>query len=244
MSIDSSIGDPEISVSQYSDNHSTDSQYRQTDRMESRERTAFGQRMYLARKRAGLTQKQVADRLGELGQSAVAGVERTAHATPRVVEYAKLYGVDPMWLARGDGKGPDDSASILAADQIASYTVTRRPATIGETANLLAQALRDLPAARRANLKVCFEALLERGPDPDQRSLVDAIAGARHVPSFSVPDDAAWLAAAESLARLEPEPETREIVQRFTADVAKFLRELGAEQLAERAAKSLTTAQK
>lgn len=75
----------------------------------TRERTPFGLRMYLARERAGLTQKDVVKALGEvkpMSQGTLSGLELEAASSGRVVEFAKLYGVDAVWLSTGEGIAP------------------------------------------------------------------------------------------------------------------------------------------
>lgn len=70
--------------------------------MNTRDRTPFGSRMLIARKRAGLTQIQVQKALG-VSQSTLSGLETEAHSSGKVVEYAMLYRVNPHWLATGEG---------------------------------------------------------------------------------------------------------------------------------------------
>jgi transcriptional regulator with XRE-family HTH domain len=69
----------------------------------TRDRTPFGQRMFEARERAGLTQVQVRDRL-TVSQGTLSELEHFAHSTRRLVDFAALYGVDPTWLATGRGR--------------------------------------------------------------------------------------------------------------------------------------------
>lgn len=71
----------------------------------ARERTPFGLRMFRARERAKLTQMDVKDALG-ISQGTLSELERTAASSGKVVEFAKLYGVDAVWLSTGDGIAP------------------------------------------------------------------------------------------------------------------------------------------
>ena len=66
----------------------------------ARMRSDFGQRMHDARKKAGLTQGEVAGTLG-IGQSTIGVIETTANSSQHTPALAKLYGVDPYYLATG-----------------------------------------------------------------------------------------------------------------------------------------------
>lgn len=72
--------------------------------VKSKERTPFGQRLYDARKRAKLTQEQVAKAIG-IGQSTLAELERSAQGSSRAVELAGLYRCDALWLTTGEESG-------------------------------------------------------------------------------------------------------------------------------------------
>jgi transcriptional regulator with XRE-family HTH domain len=80
--------------------------------MASRDRSDFGQRLHTARKAKGYTQTDVQQMLG-LSQSTLSELETSALSSGRVVELAALYGVDPAWLATGEG----DQAAGLAEDE-------------------------------------------------------------------------------------------------------------------------------
>jgi phage repressor protein C with HTH and peptisase S24 domain len=68
----------------------------------NRERSGFGQRMYEARKRAGLTQKEVQAKLG-ISQSNMSDLEGMAESSSFTAQLASLYGCSPNWLATGEG---------------------------------------------------------------------------------------------------------------------------------------------
>src|SRR5688572_14084439 len=87
--------------------------------VKSRERTPFGQRMFEARETAGLTQMQVRERL-KVSQGTLSELEHTAHSTRRLVDFAALYGVDPTWLATGQGRRHAVTA-LPAAEPGADY---------------------------------------------------------------------------------------------------------------------------
>lgn len=64
----------------------------------------FGERLLWARKKAKLTQKQVAARIG-MSQGALSDLENDeSQSSGRTPELAHLYGVDARWLASGKGR--------------------------------------------------------------------------------------------------------------------------------------------
>lgn len=71
--------------------------------------TDFAQRLRQARKsledRSGrkVTQVEIAAAIG-ISQTAVAFLEAKATGSPHVLHLARLYGVDPWWLATGEGE--------------------------------------------------------------------------------------------------------------------------------------------
>lgn len=67
----------------------------------TRERTPFGLRLYEARTKAGLTQVQVREALG-ISQGALSDLEREGERSAYVPALARLYGVDPYFLATGE----------------------------------------------------------------------------------------------------------------------------------------------
>jgi len=75
-----------------------------------RERSPFGQRIYEARKHAGLTQTQLAHAAG-LAQSTLGELEIKGESSMRTVQMAEACGVRAQWLA--DGTGPMVDASRL-----------------------------------------------------------------------------------------------------------------------------------
>lgn len=92
-----------------------------------RERTPYGLRMLKARKRAGLTQQVARERIG-CSQSNIVDMESIANGSSFTAQAADVYGVDPRWLATGQGTEPDWSSTGL--------TPTRRQSS--ELADLLA----------------------------------------------------------------------------------------------------------
>ena len=69
---------------------------------DGRERTPFGERLFLARRRKGLTQRQVAEQVG-ISASNLAELEQTGAGSAFTVALALLYGVNPVWLALDRG---------------------------------------------------------------------------------------------------------------------------------------------
>lgn len=90
----------------------------------SRERSAFGNRMYEARQAAGLTQMQVKAAVG-CSQGTLSELEATAESSGLVPRFAELYGVLPMWLATGEG--PRSSSDTKEGANV--VRVTAAPAT-------------------------------------------------------------------------------------------------------------------
>jgi phage repressor protein C with HTH and peptisase S24 domain len=80
--------------------------------MGDRDRTPFGARLKWAREYAGLQQVEVVQRLADQGytpvkQGTLSGLEREASASRHTATLAKLYGVNPHWLATGEGRHDD-----------------------------------------------------------------------------------------------------------------------------------------
>ncbi|EKS9799004.1 helix-turn-helix transcriptional regulator [Burkholderia cepacia] len=73
-------------------------------------RTPFGERLLAARRRKGLSQKQVEARVG-ISQSNLGALETKGTGSAFTVALALLYGVRPEWLAMG--KGPMEGAAPI-----------------------------------------------------------------------------------------------------------------------------------
>jgi len=65
--------------------------------------TEYGKRLKLARKHAGLTQKELAPMSG-MSQSNLSELETISHRSGYTTQLAQACGVDPHWLATGDGE--------------------------------------------------------------------------------------------------------------------------------------------
>jgi len=79
----------------------------------SRQRTEFGTRLVQARKRAGLTQVQLARALGMV-QSALSAAEYANNSSLKSTQMATVLGVNPLWLTTGQGSW-DDAVGTLPA---------------------------------------------------------------------------------------------------------------------------------
>lgn len=64
------------------------------------ERTGFGQRLFDARTKAGLTQTQLAEKV-HMAQSTLAELERHGQGSSKTLQIAAACGVSPEWLATG-----------------------------------------------------------------------------------------------------------------------------------------------
>jgi len=73
-------------------------------------RTEFGERLWSARKHAGLTQKQV-EKLTGIPQSTSSTAERAGDSSTDTAVYAKLYCVNAHWLATGEGDMLDSNVT-------------------------------------------------------------------------------------------------------------------------------------
>lgn len=72
-------------------------------RMRNVDRSEFGARLYTTRKEAGLSQQDLADAAG-LSQSNIAELEKSGQGSAAITKLARRLGVDPHWLAYGEGE--------------------------------------------------------------------------------------------------------------------------------------------
>lgn len=86
----------------------------------SRDRSEFGSRLVQARQKAGLSQPQLAAKVG-MSQGTLGEAETKAHASIYTAQLASACGVRPMWLATGEGPmndlpfSPQLQAALAAA---------------------------------------------------------------------------------------------------------------------------------
>lgn len=74
------------------------------------ERTPFGERAESCRRRAGLTQKEVCEKLG-IRQSTLGDIETKNEGSNYTAQLAHLYKVDAYWLATGEGEMETEAES-------------------------------------------------------------------------------------------------------------------------------------
>lgn len=88
--------------------------------------TDFGRRLKLARKHAGLTQKQLAPLAG-MSQSNLSELETVAHESGKTVQLAAVCGVNAHWLATGEGEMLAASAPVpISLKDNPDYPAIRR----------------------------------------------------------------------------------------------------------------------
>ncbi|MGG1948632.1 helix-turn-helix domain-containing protein [Trinickia sp. NRRL B-1857] len=94
---------------------------------DGRGRSPFGERLFLARRRKGLTQRQVSEEIG-ISASNLAELEQTGAGSAFTVALALLYGVNPVWLAldRGPMTGSLPAPEWLEALTPEELEITRR----------------------------------------------------------------------------------------------------------------------
>lgn len=95
QSITGEYRNPDILVKRQTDNN-----YRNTDCMDTTERTPFGRRLFESREAAELTQDQVAAKIG-MSQGTLGEAETSGQRSGYTPQLAALYKVDPVWLATG-----------------------------------------------------------------------------------------------------------------------------------------------
>ena len=79
--------------------------------------TDFGSHLKQARKLAGLTQVQLAKKVG-ISQSTLAELERHGYGSAYSPQIAQALHVSATWLATGDGPGPGTQAKIIYSQQL------------------------------------------------------------------------------------------------------------------------------
>lgn len=117
--------------------------------------TDFGRRLKLARKHAGLTQKELAPMAG-MSQSNLSELETVAHESGKTAQLAAACGVDAHWLATGDGmmvRGP----GLVLVEPYGNWMQTHQPSGgihMGARGMSLAH---ELSEARPSNVPVLFD---------------------------------------------------------------------------------------
>lgn len=124
-----------------------------------KERTEFGQRVWAARKHAGLSQEELGRRVG-LTQSGIVHLETAGDSSNKTAQIARECGVRVMWLAKGEEPmlGPEDgtqAAELIASEAVASYAASPNSANDYRTiAHTMADAL------QQAGIEVNLEQFL------------------------------------------------------------------------------------
>ena len=176
--------------------------------------------MLEARDHAGLTQVQVREKL-KLAQSTLSELEATASSSGRVVEFARLYGCDPTWLATGEGE--PGWAAELALDHIApsphigkaGAAAVENLMVLSAIENKLVQAMRDLPVEQQHALvedvsaraemfrRYAADYMKRHGiAEPQSTGPVPAAPAPEHKPHWVVPRFAATYTLTEDQAAL------------------------------------------
>lgn len=120
--------------------------------------TEYGNRLRIARKKAGLTQIELSKVTG-IAQSTISTAEREGYGSGETPVYAKVCGVSALWLATGEG--PMEPVTATANITLPGFTVTatgsnQAPALIGRAGRAIElidlENNPDYPAIRRVNI--------------------------------------------------------------------------------------------
>lgn len=185
--------------------------------------TEFGRRLKAARKKAGLTQKQLAP-LAEMSQSNLSELETIAHGSSKTPQLARVCGVNAHWLATGEGDMEDlqvmDAPMGSGGFLMAAMNQVSSP---GRVTRVFASSLAQLPAARRQLIsRVVADSIND--PSIDQTESIDLLA-----PGVVVTVGLDWRADAYQLANEHPNRvkllEFLELVDHFQAGKADAERE-------------------
>jgi len=83
-------------------------------------RSEFGMRLHASRRRAGLSQAALAAKVG-MSQSTLAEAETIAQGSAKTSQLALATGVDPHWLATGQGEMDGGPANYVVRESHATY---------------------------------------------------------------------------------------------------------------------------
>lgn len=120
--------------------------------------TDFGRRVKKARNHAQLTQKELAPLVG-MSQSNLSELETVAHESGKTVHLAVACGVNPIWLAMGDGEMLDP----LIVKQQSPLPHAKSP-PLAAALSAVAQILSGLNGTHLGMAKAGLHELIER-PD-------------------------------------------------------------------------------
>ena len=145
-------------------------------------RTNFGERLFKARKHAGLTQVELA-KLAGIAQSTMTEAETTANGSTKVMQLAKATGVNPDWLATGKGEMLDrryrleDQTTTVAVAQSSSPSYGGLSATRLSVTQLVLQ-LGEVLEQQDALTRVAIAPLLQRlASNPEERARISQMIG-------------------------------------------------------------------
>lgn len=116
--------------------------------MEKIGKTAFGERLTKAREHAQMTQIQAAKRVG-MSQGTLGEAENSGNRSAYTAQLATLYGVNPNWLATGNGRMLDSDNSGRYMMPVPTPPEKEGADIVGEILNLIG-AYRDADKEGRA----------------------------------------------------------------------------------------------
>jgi transcriptional regulator with XRE-family HTH domain len=124
-----------------------------------RERTPFGERLYMARTHAKLSQTRLAELAG-MSQGNLGELEWKADGSVAAVRLAMACGVRPEWLAEGEGEMVDRKAwpfTLVTRDEILDLTAAQlgvvEGAMLAALARMQSVNAEDLQAFSKAHVR-------------------------------------------------------------------------------------------
>lgn len=173
--------------------------------------TDFGRRLKAARKKAGLTQKQLAP-LAQMSQSNLSELETIAHGSSKTPHLAKVCGVNAHWLATGEGEMEDVQAA--SPDHSGHEAVRATKNTVAMLIRQIIEISQHLPSIEREVLAQYAAKQILNGPDPEALHMLNRIAhGDDSADLFEgVEPEPSWKDEAMRLAEMAPEVERAQLV--------------------------------
>lgn len=134
--------------------------------MREKERSEFGWRLYEARKRAGLTQVELAKRAGFGSQGSIAELEKLGQGSSHTPMLATALGVTPEWLATGDEN--QRTAWPFSADLFSAISGLA-PKEVEKLEGVMRAHLGILPSQTQAALADEYKSLVAKIPPKQKR---------------------------------------------------------------------------